>query len=247
MPRDTKPKCSLRGAHNDCRDSIIAEKPLTWHRSQVMAHRIQYSRNSYVWDIALALTIRQLILVQWRNHRFRRTSSNSTSKLALEESLPSDSDSEITLTQSQATYTPVRATETPSQLLAPPQGAGNRARSRSRDRRTEPQGLNVLYEPPEARSTDIIFVHGLGGSSISTWVKDGDHTTFWPKEFLPLEPSFSTSRILSFGYTAFFLSSYASGKLNVMDFARSLLANMKNETELGLGQASDSHGEVFLY
>jgi len=109
-------------------------------------------------------------------------------------------------------------------------------RSRSRDRQSEPQGLHVIYEPDCSPTVDIIFVHGLGGSSVSTWTKDRDEAKFWPKEFLPSEPGISNTRILSFGYTAFYLSRSSSSKLSITDFARSLLAAMKDESDLGLGR-----------
>lgn len=129
----------------------------------------------------------------------------------------------------------------PSQLLLPPmekKHARSRSRSRSRDRRTEPQGLNVLYDPGEGRRADIVFVHGLGGSSISTWTKDGDETKFWPQKFLASEPGLSNTRILSFGYTAFYLAAKSSSELSITDFARSLLVDLKNEPERARCQVS---------
>ncbi|KAL9611656.1 MAG: hypothetical protein Q9167_003724 [Letrouitia subvulpina] len=126
------------------------------------------------------------------------------------------------------------------QSLVPSSESPRRDRSRSRDRRAEPQGLNILYEPLEARIADIILVHGLGGSSITTWTKDGDDNTFWPEKFLPSEPVFSKTRILSFGYTAFFTSSNAAKQTNITDFARSLLANLKNDSEISVGQVGGS-------
>jgi hypothetical protein len=131
----------------------------------------------------------------------------------------------------------------PSQLLLPPtekKQARSRSHSRSRDRRTEAQGLNVIYDPGEGRRADIIFVHGLGGSSISTWTKDGDEAKFWPQKFLASEPGLSNTRIFSFGYAAFYLAANSSSELNITDFAKSLLAALKNEPERALGQVSSS-------
>lgn len=126
---------------------------------------------------------------------------------------------------------------TQSQLLVPKDETklSSGPRSRSRDRRSEPQGLNVLYEPDELRVADVIFVHGLGGSSISTWTKNGDEETFWPQKYLPSEPGLARTRILTFGYAAFFLSQNSSRKMSIMDFARSLLGSLKSEIELGFG------------
>lgn len=177
----------------------------------------------------------RLIYVQFRSHRSKRPSLDVRPK-----KLSIDATSEITSEGSFYSDSDGGVTETQSQLLLPSSTQRSRARSRSRDRRAEPQGLHVLYEPSEARTADIIFVHGLGGSSVSTWTRDGDDATFWPERFLPSEPAFSRTRIMSFGYTAFFLSTNSSGKINIMDFARSLLANLKNRAELGIGQASVS-------
>ena len=95
----------------------------------------------------------------------------------------------------------------------------------------------MVHEPPEKeRTADIVFVHGLGGSSITTWSKDQDGDLFWPKKFLSNEPVLSTARILTFGYTAFYWDTQAAGSLSITDFARSLLASLKNEPELELGQ-----------
>ena len=160
--------------------------------------------------------------MQWKWHRMRKPVPDTVSQLTSEGTVGNSGDG--------------KEARTTSQLLLPPSEPRNRTRSRSRDRQYEPQGLNVLYEPPAPRAADIIFVHGLGGSSISTWTKDGDASTFWPQTFLPTEPGFSRARIMSFGYMAFFLSMTTSRKLSITDFARSLLASLQNEPELGLGQ-----------
>lgn len=131
---------------------------------------------------------------------------------------------------------PTSLATTPSTQLMPPSTDKVRPRSRSRDRRLEPQGLNVVYEPQQQRIADIIFVHGLGGSSISTWSKDQDGELFWPEKFLAKESGLSNTRILTFGYTAFYWDINASGSLSITDFARSLLAGLKNEPELAFGQ-----------
>ncbi|KAI7777971.1 hypothetical protein LA080_002883 [Diaporthe eres] len=94
----------------------------------------------------------------------------------------------------------------------------------------DPLGLNVIHEPDTPRTIDIIFVHGLGGTSKQTWSKNKDPSLFWPKEWLPFEPDISSARILSFGYNAHFA---APGKniLNISDFARELLFGMKFGTD----------------
>ena len=73
-----------------------------------------------------------------------------------------------------ASLSPPSLATTPSLRVLPHSASKGHVRSRSRDRRLEPQGLHVIHEPKEQRIADIIFVHGLGGSSISTWSKDQD-------------------------------------------------------------------------
>ncbi|KMU75875.1 hypothetical protein CISG_10408 [Coccidioides immitis RMSCC 3703] len=73
-----------------------------------------------------------------------------------------------------------------------------------KDRSADPLGITVLYEPQAQHTADIIFVHGLGGSSLQTWSKDGDPNLRWPQQWLPLEPNICEARILTFGYNALF-------------------------------------------
>jgi len=109
------------------------------------------------------------------------------------------------------------------------------------DGRSDPLGLRVLYTPTTAPSIDIIFVHGVGGTSRRSWSKDGDPARFWPREWLPLEPEIDKTRILSFGYNAYFKGPAPGNTLNISDFANELLYSMKysvdeNKSELGLGR-----------
>ena len=112
----------------------------------------------------------------------------------------------------------------------------SRRRSHSRDRRLEPQGLTVIHEPEGERTADIIFVHGLGGSSRTTWSKDGDDDLFWPEKFLASDPGLSSARMLTFGYMAFFGDLKASGNISITDFARDLLGQLKNGPKPAVGQ-----------
>ena len=142
---------------------------------------------------------------------------------------------------SEAPLSPSSLVTAPSLRLAPDSTGNSHRRSGSRDRRLEPQGLHVVHEPQDRRIADIIFVHGLGGSSISTWSQDQDGLLFWPKTFLRLDPLLSKARILTFGYAAFYWDVNASGSLSITDFARSLLAGLKNEPQLALGKVLYSH------
>ena len=51
-----------------------------------------------------------------------------------------------------------------------------------------PLGLNVIYTPDNGHKVDIVFVHGLGGTSRWTWLKYKNPELFWSLTFLPLEP-----------------------------------------------------------
>lgn len=91
-----------------------------------------------------------------------------------------------------------------------------------------PLGLTTLYEPIIDDTTvfaDVIFVHGLNGGSQSTWSKGNNSALFWPKEWLTTDDAFRDVRIHTFGYPALVKNQSA---LNIHDFARSLLAAIKD-------------------
>lgn len=123
-------------------------------------------------------------------------------------------------------------------------------RERSRERHADPLGLNVVYEPDTAPTLDLILVHGLGGTSRKTWSHNRDIELFWPREWLPHEPGFSTTRVLTFGYNAHFAAAGRENILNIGDFARDLLFGMKfalneraEELEIGKVSASQEYSE----
>ncbi|UKZ69594.1 uncharacterized protein TrAtP1_010600 [Trichoderma atroviride] len=96
----------------------------------------------------------------------------------------------------------------------------------------DPLGLKVVYRPPKERKVDIIFVHGLGGSSRMTWTKDHNLDNFWPLTFLPHEPEIGDARIMTFGYNAKFKpGSSGSSTISVLDFAKELLYDLKYATD----------------
>lgn len=100
------------------------------------------------------------------------------------------------------------------------------SRSKLADRSNEPLGLHVVHDPPTERAVDIIFVHGLGGTSRLSWSWNRDLSLFWPQEWLPLEPGLQDARMLTFGYNAHFMSQ-AKDIFNISDFAKDLLLQMK--------------------
>ena len=73
---------------------------------------------------------------------------------------------------------------------------------------------------------DIVFVHGLGGTSHGTWTKDG---VLWPRDLLSKE-KFS-SRIMTWGYDADVMKFFGSpvSQANIQDHAQSLLWDLEHE------------------
>lgn len=105
-----------------------------------------------------------------------------------------------------------------------------------------PLGLNVVFTPKNSQKVDIVFVHGLGGTSRKTWSKNGDPELFWPLKFLPLEPYICRSRILTFGYNANFRAA-GSVSTSILDFAKDLLFDLKfskdnQKEDLNVGKVS---------
>lgn len=112
-----------------------------------------------------------------------------------------------------------------------------------------PLGLNVVYTPNNGHKADIVFVHGLGGTSHLTWSKYRNPALFWPLTFLPLEPDLCLARILTFGYNAS-LHKAGNATTSVLDFAKDLLFDLKyakdeQREDLNMGKVRDqisSHG-----
>lgn len=71
---------------------------------------------------------------------------------------------------------------------------------------------------------DLIFVHGLGGTSKGTWSWERDPVNFWPP-WLGGDIELSKTRIFTFGYNASFSGQYTT--FNILDFAKDLLFRIK--------------------
>ncbi|KAI1414613.1 hypothetical protein F5Y13DRAFT_158938 [Hypoxylon sp. FL1857] len=127
--------------------------------------------------------------------------------------------------------------------LSRPKAISNTVQSQEhREAEAGPLGLTVVYTPENARTADIVFIHGLGGTSHWTWSKNRDPELFWPLKFLPLEPDVGSARILTFGYNANFLRA-GSVITSVLDFAKDLLFDLKyakdgQKDDLGMGSVS---------
>jgi hypothetical protein len=87
----------------------------------------------------------------------------------------------------------------------------------------DPLGLTLVYSLPNPLF-DLIFVHGLGGSSKRTWSWERDTQNFWPP-WLAQDEGLSRARIFTFGYNSGFSGQYTN--LNMLDFAKDLLIRMK--------------------
>jgi len=115
------------------------------------------------------------------------------------------------------------------------------ARKLSADSRSDPLGLTLLYTPDGPPAADIIFIHGLGGTSRQTWSYNKDPELFWPQMWLPKELDICAARILTFGYNAHFLSSGPDSVAGIGDFSKSLLFSLKfgkddSGKDLGIGE-----------
>ncbi|KAI4235285.1 MAG: hypothetical protein LQ349_003262 [Xanthoria aureola] len=86
-----------------------------------------------------------------------------------------------------------------------------------------PLGLSTLYVPTDNTVADLVFVHGLGGGSRSTWTKYGEPSLYWPEQWLPNDPGFHDVGIHSFGYDS---NWQKESSLNIHDFSKSLLASI---------------------
>ncbi|EZF28217.1 hypothetical protein H101_08101, partial [Trichophyton interdigitale H6] len=93
----------------------------------------------------------------------------------------------------------------------------------------DPLGLTLIHRPADAQA-DIIFVHGLGGSSLRTWSYERDVKNLW-LPWLGGEEGLSNARIFTFGYDANYAQSAAP--LSILDFAKTLLFNMKGYHDEG--------------
>ncbi|KAK3897542.1 hypothetical protein C8A05DRAFT_38902 [Staphylotrichum tortipilum] len=83
-------------------------------------------------------------------------------------------------------------------------------------------GLTLIHTPPST-SADIIFIHGLGGSSHGTWSWERKTENFWPR-WLKADQKLGGCRVFTFGYNAGLVGAGAGGDgMAVLDFAMGLL------------------------
>jgi hypothetical protein len=177
---------------------------------------------------------------------FRRRKKDRQSK-----SIGSDGDpSASSISRTDSASSAVPSLNSVNSALIPGQGSlPIREQRDSGDPNSDRLGLSVVHTPLDRPvGIDIIFVHGLGGTSRKTWSYNRDVTYFWPKEWLPAEPGLERARILSFGYNANFMSTAPANFLNITDFAKDLLLQMKFVTDkigqpLNIGEVRESCGD----
>ncbi|KAI4689374.1 uncharacterized protein J4E88_002726 [Alternaria novae-zelandiae] len=94
-------------------------------------------------------------------------------------------------------------------------------------------GLNTVYEPDETSAViaDLVFVHGLGGGSSTTWCLKQDADYFWPKEWLPKDPDFKGVRIHSFGYNANW-ATWLKSPVDIHAFGQSLVEDLRSDPKI---------------
>jgi hypothetical protein len=102
-------------------------------------------------------------------------------------------------------------------------------------------GFTLIHTCPEPL-VDLIFVHGLGGTSRKTWSWQRDPQNFWPA-WLGRDAELCKSRIFTFGYNADFSGQHTP--LNILDFAKDLLFRMKTHSSAQI-PSDRSVGEVSL-
>ncbi|KAI8949375.1 hypothetical protein F4801DRAFT_553398 [Xylaria longipes] len=111
----------------------------------------------------------------------------------------------------------------------------DRLANRSKDIEDDPLGLSLIYGTPNS-DADLIFVHGLGGSSCRTWSWERNPDNFWPA-WMRHEQGLSHFRVFSFGYNAKFNDS--NNPLSILDFSKGLLVRMRTYSQ---GDESSSIG-----
>ncbi|WQF90497.1 Putative alpha/Beta hydrolase [Colletotrichum destructivum] len=92
-----------------------------------------------------------------------------------------------------------------------------------------PPALTRVYAPPEGPvCMDIVFVHGLGGTSRGTWT-GGSY--FWPGSLDKNDP-LQMARVWTFGYGADFKKVFKKSAAGIYDFALELLCQLRDNDEI---------------
>jgi len=103
-------------------------------------------------------------------------------------------------------------------------------------------GLVKLFEPlnPETTIADLVFVHGLNGSSHLTWLHK-ESNIYWPSDFLCQD--INNARTFTFGYDAtVFKFGLQVSRHHIKDYAEKLLDHLTIERE-----STGTVRPIFLY
>ncbi|OIW35515.1 hypothetical protein CONLIGDRAFT_62144 [Coniochaeta ligniaria NRRL 30616] len=115
----------------------------------------------------------------------------------------------------------------PSAPAEPASSVRRRISKRGTSPSIDKLGLSVVHSAPEPLA-DLIFVHGLGGTSTRTWSWQRDPEHFWPS-WLEDDAELCHTRVFTFGYTADFFGQSTSS--SILDFARQLLFQLKTYSD----------------
>ncbi|KAL2129956.1 hypothetical protein VTI74DRAFT_7061 [Chaetomium olivicolor] len=116
-------------------------------------------------------------------------------------------------------------------------------RERSRSPSVNRLGLSLVHASHDP-AADLIFVHGLGGTSHGTWSWKRDPDNFWPN-WLAQDAELTRCRICTFKYNADFKQDTASATI---EFSKDLLLRMKTYSGPGTadGNAIGTYPIIFV-
>lgn len=94
--------------------------------------------------------------------------------------------------------------------------------SANNSRSSRPDGLEILYNNPDA-TVDICFIHGLTGGRVSAWTTHRQSTP-WLEALLPSK--LSSARILTYGYNICVPPRLVAGSNRLTDHATKFLSDL---------------------
>lgn len=168
-----------------------------------------------------------------REQQFRRSRFRPKPKVQADVTLDSDGlDPPDPCRSSEATKSDHRSASSLGLLATPTQKSAGGSISpqpslgtQSSKKHTTTLGFQSFYEPNDAVG-DIVFVHGLGGSSRGTWSWSRETDSFWPTWLSEEDEMLAKFRMSTFGYAAKFRDSNAPENLDIVDFAQDLLLQL---------------------
>lgn len=101
-------------------------------------------------------------------------------------------------------------------------------------------GIFALSEQTQAKTVDVVAVHGLMGDPFETWKHENGK--FWLRDFLAKDLPFA--RIMAYGYDS--AVAFSKGWRNVEDTARSLLVQLSAERATSGFEGRNGRPVVFI-